>query len=80
MNLRHVVCAALLGASLASATVAQAEIQERKLRFSIQNTMDHPLGLGAQKFADLVSWWTGRRIPFLSSRSRSSTKCKNTCR
>jgi len=32
-----------------------ADIQERNLRFAFQNPKDHPQGLGAQKFADLVS-------------------------
>ena len=62
MNVRRLVCSALLGASLAAATVAQAEIREHKLRFSIQNTMDHPLGLGAQKFADLVGQKSGGKM------------------
>jgi tripartite ATP-independent transporter DctP family solute receptor len=62
MNVRRLVCSALLGASLAATTVAQAEIREHKLRFSIQNTMDHPLGLGAQKFADLVGQKSGGKM------------------
>jgi tripartite ATP-independent transporter DctP family solute receptor len=62
MKLATLVGIALLGTALASATVAHSQITERKLRFSIQNTMDHPLGLGAQKFADLVSQKSGGKM------------------
>lgn len=62
MNVAHLVCSALFGAALVAANVADAQIREQKLRFSIQNTMDHPLGLGAQKFADLVNQRSGGKM------------------
>ena len=62
MKLANLVCSALLGASLVSATASHAQIREQKFRFSIQNTMDHPLGLGAQKFADLVNQKSGGKM------------------
>jgi tripartite ATP-independent transporter DctP family solute receptor len=52
----------LLGASLLAASVAHGEIKEHTFKFSIQNTMDHPLGLGAQKFADLVGQKSGGKM------------------
>jgi tripartite ATP-independent transporter DctP family solute receptor len=52
----------LLGASLLAASVARGQIEEHTFKFSIQNTMDHPLGLGAQKFADLVAQKSGGKM------------------
>jgi tripartite ATP-independent transporter DctP family solute receptor len=44
-------------------SVAQAqEIKERSIKFSFLNEKDHPQGLGAQKFADLVSAKSGGKI------------------
>ena len=62
MKLANLVCSALLGATLASASAAHAQIRDQKLRFSIQNTMDHPLGIGAQKFAELVNQKSGGKM------------------
>lgn len=42
--------ALMLAASLAHA----ADVKERTLRFAFQSIKEHPLGMGAQKFADLV--------------------------
>ena len=53
---------ATLVATVIASTSAHAEIRDRQLRFSIQNTMDHPLGLGAQRFADLVGQKSGGKI------------------
>jgi tripartite ATP-independent transporter DctP family solute receptor len=44
-------CAAIL---FTSATTMAQEIKERNLKFAFSLAKDHPLGLGAQKFADLV--------------------------
>jgi tripartite ATP-independent transporter DctP family solute receptor len=62
MKIARLACCVLLGASLVATTVAHAEVREHKFRFSIQNTMDHPLGLGAQKFADLVNQKSGGKM------------------
>jgi TRAP-type transport system periplasmic protein len=62
MKIASLACCVLLGASLVATTVAHAEVREHKFRFSIQNTMDHPLGLGAQKFADLVNQKSGGKM------------------
>jgi tripartite ATP-independent transporter DctP family solute receptor len=62
MTLTRLACAAVLGAGLLATVAAHAQVREHKLRFSIQNTKDHPLGLGAQKFADLVDQKSGGKI------------------
>ncbi|MET4576184.1 TRAP transporter substrate-binding protein [Ottowia thiooxydans] len=51
--------AALLGAT--SAVQAQ-DIKERNLRFAFSLAKDHPLGLGAQKFADAVASKSGGKM------------------
>jgi tripartite ATP-independent transporter DctP family solute receptor len=48
----------LLAASLAQA----ADIKERTLRFAFQSDKNHPIGVGAQKFADLVNEKSGGKI------------------
>ncbi|RTZ48031.1 TRAP transporter substrate-binding protein [Candidimonas sp. SYP-B2681] len=45
-------CAAML---FASATAMAQDIKERNLKFAFSLAKDHPLGLGAQKFAELVA-------------------------
>jgi tripartite ATP-independent transporter DctP family solute receptor len=44
-------CAAML---FASVTAMAQDVKERNLKFAFSLAKDHPLGLGAQKFADLV--------------------------
>src|SRR5207249_270668 len=45
---------------LLSGTVAHA--QEKVIRFGFQNQLDHPQGMGAQKFADLVGQKSGGKL------------------
>lgn len=52
--------AALLGA--APAVVHAQDIKERNLRFAFSLAKDHPLGQGAQKFADAVASKSGGKI------------------
>ncbi|HEX5866610.1 MAG TPA: hypothetical protein VFY72_02820, partial [Beijerinckiaceae bacterium] len=49
------LCATALGAQ------AQ-EVKERTLRFGLSLAKDHPMGVGAQKFADLVGQKSGGKI------------------
>jgi TRAP-type transport system periplasmic protein len=53
-----------LGIGLLLATVsAQAQdVKERTLRFGFQNTADHPVGLGLQRFGELVKEKSGGKI------------------
>lgn len=51
------------GLLLAATTAAQAaDVKERTLRFAFQSDKNHPIGVGAQKFADLVSQKSGGKI------------------
>ena len=58
---RRLLCAmscALTGVtlSLASFPVAAQGVKERNLKFAFSLAKDHPLGMGAQKFSDLVEF------------------------
>ncbi|PWC54832.1 TRAP transporter substrate-binding protein [Azospirillum sp. TSO22-1] len=50
------------GLLLAAGTAGAADYKERTLRFSYLNAKEHPQGLGAQKFADIVAEKSGGRI------------------
>ncbi|RYE91865.1 MAG: TRAP transporter substrate-binding protein, partial [Oxalobacteraceae bacterium] len=52
---------AAMTALLGPAAHAQ-DIRERNLRFAFSLAKDHPLGLGAQKFADAVAQKSGGRM------------------
>ncbi len=45
--------------SLLPLSAAMAQISERTIKFAFLNQMDHPQGLGAQKFAELVKQKSG---------------------
>ena len=47
---------------LPAAVCRGADIKERTLRFAFQSVQEHPIGMGAQKFADLVSQKSGGKI------------------
>lgn len=53
------LAAGLLMAAMASHA---ADIKERTLRFAFQSDKSHPIGVGAQKFADLVDQKSGGKI------------------
>lgn len=50
------------GLILGSMSSQAADIRERTLRFAFQNVKEHPQGLGAQKFADLLAESSGGKI------------------
>ncbi|HYG86512.1 MAG TPA: TRAP transporter substrate-binding protein [Azospirillum sp.] len=50
------------GLMLVSGAAASADYKERTLKFSYLNAKEHPQGLGAQKFADIVSEKSGGKI------------------
>lgn len=62
MRVLTTLCSAALAASLVGAGPAQSQIAGRTFKFSIQNTMDHPLGIGAQRFSELVSQKSGGKM------------------
>ena len=47
---------------LASGQGLAADIKERNLKFPIVNAIDHPQGLGAQKFVEVVDKKSGGKI------------------
>ncbi len=60
---RALLAAAGAAALLAAAPAALAQdIKERNLKFAFSLAKDHPLGMGAQKFADLVAQKSGGKI------------------
>ena len=64
MNRRQTSLALLLSVATASFTVAaQAQdIQERTIRFGHLNNADHPMSMGARKFAELVAAKSGGKL------------------
>jgi tripartite ATP-independent transporter DctP family solute receptor len=50
------------GLVLAAGIAQAADIKDRTIKFAFQNAKEHPQGLGAQKFADLVSEKSGGKI------------------
>lgn len=52
----------LLAAGTAITTAGAADYKDRTLKFSYLNAKEHPQGLGAQKFADIVSQKSGGKI------------------
>ncbi len=58
---RRLVLGAALGLALAAST-AGGHAQQRTLRFGFSLAKDHPIGIGAQRFSDLVAEKTGGRL------------------
>jgi tripartite ATP-independent transporter DctP family solute receptor len=60
---RSALCCLASFAMLAMSLGSQAqEIKDRNLKFALSLAKDHPMGIGAQKFADLVSQKSGGKI------------------
>ena len=53
---------ALVAASLFPLSAQAQEIKERNLKFSYGQPKEHPMGVGIQKFADIVAQKTGGKI------------------
>lgn len=49
-------------AALFTCTLAQAQVQERTIKFAFQNNKGHPQEMGAQKFVELVAAKSGGKI------------------
>jgi tripartite ATP-independent transporter DctP family solute receptor len=63
MNSRRTSLAALLAAAFCAVAPAQAQdIQERTIRFGHLNNPDHPMSMGARKFAELVAAKSGGKM------------------
>jgi tripartite ATP-independent transporter DctP family solute receptor len=61
-HLRSLLASALVGGAVLLSGQANAQVSERTLRWAQQNSMEHPQGLGAKKFADLVEQKSGGKI------------------
>jgi len=60
-TLTQLVCATA-AALVLPLSAAHAQISERAVKFAFLNQMEHPQGLGAQKFAELVKQKSGGKI------------------
>ncbi len=61
-HLKSLLTAALVGAAALLAGEASAQVSERTLRWAQQNSLEHPQGQGAKKFAELVEQKSGGKI------------------
>src|ERR671917_187407 len=61
-HLKSLLASALVGGAVLLSGQASAQVSERTLRWAQQNSMEHPQGLGAKKFADLVEQKSGGKI------------------
>jgi TRAP-type transport system periplasmic protein len=62
MKYLKLLLASIVGSTALLSGQANAQISERTLRWAQQNSMDHPQGMGAKKFADLVEQKSGGKI------------------
>ena len=62
IHLKSLFASALVGTAVLLSGQASAQVSERTLRWAQQNSMEHPQGLGAKKFADLVEQKSGGKI------------------
>jgi TRAP-type transport system periplasmic protein len=61
-HLKSLLASALVGGAVLLSGQANAQVSERTLRWAQQNSMEHPQGLGAKKFSDLVEQKSGGKI------------------
>ena len=57
-----ILSAALVATVLAAASAGAQDIKERSVKMPIVNAIDHPQGIGAKKFAELVEQKSGGKI------------------
>jgi TRAP-type transport system periplasmic protein len=62
MKYLKLLLASIIGSTALLSDQANSQISERTLRWAQQNSMDHPQGMGAKKFADLVEQKSGGKI------------------
>src|SRR5919107_3093505 len=61
-RLKTLLAALLIGSAALLSPEANAQISERTLRWAQQNSLEHPQGQGAKKFAELVEQKSGGKI------------------
>ena len=59
---RRSFCAAAAAAALLPFAARAQDIKERTIKFSFTSQKDHPQTLGAEKFAELVSQKSGKKL------------------
>jgi len=62
IHLSSLLVSVVLGSAVLLPGQASAQISERTLRWAQQNSLEHPQGMGAKKFADLVEQKSGGKI------------------
>jgi tripartite ATP-independent transporter DctP family solute receptor len=60
--LKKSILSAVLAAALAAASAVAQDIKDRSVKMPIVNAIDHPQGIGAAKFAELVAQKSGGKI------------------
>jgi tripartite ATP-independent transporter DctP family solute receptor len=61
-RLRSILASVLVGGAVLLSGQASAQTSERTLRWAQQNSLEHPQGQGARKFAELVEQKSGGKI------------------
>jgi len=62
IHLKSLLASALVGGAILLSGPANAQVSERTLRWAQQNSLEHPQGLGARRFAELVEQKSGGKI------------------
>jgi TRAP-type transport system periplasmic protein len=62
IHLKSLLASALVGGAILLSGPANAQVSERTLRWAQQNSLEHPQGLGAKRFAELVEQKSGGKI------------------
>jgi len=62
IHLKSLLASALVGGAILLSGPANAQVSERTLRWAQQNSLEHPQGLGAKRFAELVELKSGGKI------------------
>ena len=62
IHLKSLLASALVGGAILLSGPANAQVSERTLRWAQQNSLEHPQGLGARRFAALVEQKSGGKI------------------
>jgi tripartite ATP-independent transporter DctP family solute receptor len=62
IHLKSLLASVLVGGAVLLSSPTSAQVSERTLRWAQQNSLEHPQGLGAKRFAELVEQKSGGKI------------------
>jgi tripartite ATP-independent transporter DctP family solute receptor len=62
IHLKSLLASVLVGGTVLLSSPTNAQVSERTLRWAQQNSLEHPQGLGAKRFAELVEQKSGGKI------------------